>query len=54
MTTARQVIAKWPEESREAAGLVIDKRGEPDEITDSFLVWNEAAPWKRVVASRAS
>jgi hypothetical protein len=25
----------WPEESREAAQLVIDKYGDPDEATDS-------------------
>lgn len=43
----------WPEESREAAQLVIDQYGEPDEITDSQLTWNKPGPWKRIVASRA-
>lgn len=50
--TAREILASWPEESREAAQLVIDKYGEPHETTDSFLVWNGVGPWKRVVASK--
>ncbi|WIY53372.1 hypothetical protein O9Z70_02210 [Devosia sp. YIM 151766] len=43
----------WPEEAREAAQLVIDKYGEPDEITDSQLTWHRPGPWKRMIASRA-
>lgn len=50
--SAADVIGRWPEESREAAQLVIDARGEPDETTDSMLVWHDATPWKRVVATR--
>jgi hypothetical protein len=50
---ARARIADWPEESREAAGLVIDTYGEPDEATPSLLTWHDAGPWKRVIASRA-
>lgn len=46
------VIERWPDESREAARLVIDAHGEPDEATDTFLVWHDVAPWKRLVASR--
>ena len=46
------VITDWPEESREAAQLVIDKYGEPHEATDSFLVWYGVGPWKRIVASK--
>lgn len=42
----------WPEESREAAQLVIDKYGDPDEATDSLLIWDNRAPWKRIVAYR--
>jgi hypothetical protein len=49
---ARARIADWPEESREAAGLVIDTYGEPDEATPSLLTWHDAGPWKRVIASR--
>jgi hypothetical protein len=45
-------IADWPEESQEAARLVIDTYGEPDEASDSLLIWHRRGPWKRVVASR--
>jgi len=50
--SARVLIRDWPEESREAAQLVIDKYGEPHEQTPSQLTWHEVGPWKRVVASR--
>ena len=49
---ATHIIETWPDESREAAQLVIDKYGEPHESTDSFLVWYGVGPWKRVVASK--
>jgi hypothetical protein len=49
---AKDHIASWPQESREAAQLVIDAHGEPDEMTDSLLIWQQPGPWKRIVASR--
>jgi hypothetical protein len=49
---ASQLIAQWPEQSREAAQLVIDAYGEPVESTPSLLVWYDVGPWKRMVASR--
>ncbi len=56
MTTPQQsgseVIEGWPEESREAAQLVIDQYGEPHESTDSQLTWHGVGPWKRMVATR--
>lgn len=42
----------WPEEAREAAHLVIDKYGDPDEVTGSVLIWEKRGPWKRIVAYR--
>ena len=48
-----QLIASWPEESAEAAQLVIDAHGEPDEATDTQLIWHNVAPWKRIVATKA-
>ena len=47
-----KTIEAWPEESREAARLVIDTYGEPDEATHTQLIWHRRGPWKRVVASR--
>ena len=48
-----QVIKNWPDDSREAAELVIDQYGEPHEATHSMLIWHNVGPWKRMVASRA-
>lgn len=47
-----EAIRGWPKESREAAQLVIDKYGEPDEATDSQLTWRKCGEWKRIVASK--
>jgi hypothetical protein len=47
-----QIIQGWPEESREAAQLVIDKHGEPHEATETLLIWHHPGPWKRIVASK--
>src|SRR5690606_26040284 len=49
---ASRHISSWPEESREAATLVIDQYGEPDEVTESQLIWHEPGRWKRIVASK--
>jgi hypothetical protein len=48
-----QALEGWPEESREAAQLVIDQYGPPDEATGTQLVWHQRGPWKRIVASKA-
>jgi hypothetical protein len=48
-----EIMQGWPPESREAAQLVVDAHGEPDEVTDTQLIWHDAGPWKRIVASRA-
>jgi hypothetical protein len=51
--TGSDIIRDWPNESREAATLVIRKYGEPDEATDSQLIWHSRGEWKRIVASKA-
>lgn len=51
-STPTDTISAWPDESREAAQLVIDTYGEPHEVTASHLTWYGVGPWKRVVASR--
>ena len=45
-------IADWPKDAREAAQLVVDQYGEPDEVNDSQVTWHKPGPWKRIVASR--
>ena len=52
MPKSQEVTQHWPEESREAAQLVIDRYGEPDEMTPSQLTWHTPGPWKRIVASK--
>jgi hypothetical protein len=47
------IIQRWPEQSREAAKLVLDKYGEPDEATESQLIWFNRGEWKRIVAFKA-
>jgi hypothetical protein len=46
-------VEDWPQESREAAQLVIDQYGEPDEVAETQLTWHRPGPWKRIVASKA-
>lgn len=52
MATGSEIIKGWPEDSREAAQLVLEKYGEPDEAVESQLIWHNAGPWKRIVASK--
>ena len=47
-----QCIQRWPDESKEAAQLVVDQYGEPDEVTETQLTWHNPGPWKRIVASK--
>lgn len=46
------LMPNWPDESREAAELVIDTHGPPDEATESVLIWHHRGPWKRIEATR--
>jgi hypothetical protein len=48
-----ETIQHWPKESREAAQLVIDRYGEPDEASGTQLIWRKCGEWKRVVASKS-
>lgn len=46
--TTEEVIGKWDKEPRESAERLIKEYGEPDEISDSMLVWHETKDgWKR-------
>ncbi|MGK9204502.1 hypothetical protein [Sinorhizobium meliloti] len=47
-----KLVEDWPQESREAARLVIEQYGEPDEVTATQLVWHRPGPWKRIVATK--
>jgi len=52
-TSGSAKIKDWPRESREAAQLVLDKYGEPDEETLTELIWHRPGPWKRIIATKA-
>jgi hypothetical protein len=49
---ASEILRTWPKESREAAELVLKAHGEPDEATDTQLLWHRRAPWKRIVVTK--
>lgn len=50
MADAQEIMKDWPGESREAAQIVVDTYGEPDEATASLLLWHSPGPWKRIIA----
>lgn len=52
MADAEDIIAEWPEASREVAGTVMERYGEPHEATQSMLLWRDTGPWKRTVVQR--
>lgn len=49
---ASEIINAWPKDSRDAAQLVIDAYGEPDEATETQLTWQHPGAWKRIVATK--
>lgn len=51
--TGLQTLQGWPDESKEAAQLVFDKYGEPQEVTETLMIWHNVGPWKKIVASKA-
>jgi hypothetical protein len=52
MKAAQEILKEWPDQSREAAKIVFDTYGEPDECTPSCLIWHRPGPWKRIIASK--
>lgn len=42
----------WPEESRQAAEVLMEKYGSPAEWTPSHLTWNAVSPFKRISVYR--
>ena len=50
MTHVKTILNNWPKESNEAAQLVIDAYGEPDEACESTMTWHKAGLWKRIIA----
>ncbi len=46
---AAQMIRNWAEDSRMAAQSLIDSYGQPDVVSDEFLVWMDNGPWKKTI-----
>lgn len=42
----------WPEASQRAAFNMQEKYGEPDEVTDDMLIWNNNGVWLRTIVYR--
>jgi hypothetical protein len=47
-----KILADWPKEPRESAGRLIKEYGQPDEFSESRLMWfNTRDGWKRSILS---
>lgn len=53
-TDAAETIAAWPNDARGVAEGVIDTYGQPDEVSESRLIWHDRDPWVEIVAYRAT
>lgn len=49
---AAEVLERWPHDARSVAQATIDQHGEPDEVTESRLIWKHRGKWKEIVAYR--
>ena len=47
--TADDVIEDWKEASKTAAQDMMEMYGQPDEVTESVLIWHENGGWLRTV-----
>jgi hypothetical protein len=52
VNNVRTHIQNWPAKPKEAANMMIDKYGAPNEVTDHMLVWNNNGVWKRTIVFR--
>lgn len=50
--SVEEVIGDWPGYSRKTARTLLDKYGDPDEVTNQRLVWHDNGPWKRTILHR--
>lgn len=42
-------LSTWPETARMAATTMIEKYGQPAEVTSNRLIWHDTAPFKRTI-----
>lgn len=43
------ILQTWQGEPKNVANMIVDKYGEPDEVTKSMLVWHNNGPWQKTV-----
>jgi hypothetical protein len=51
-TGYEKIIKAWPERPREVAGLMVAEYGEPDEASESRLIWRGNGIWKETIVHR--
>lgn len=49
---AQSMLSSWPAKPQEVGRQMIEKYGQPDEVTASMMVWNGKGPWKRTILYR--
>jgi hypothetical protein len=52
--TVERLIRRWPEASRLAALLMMERYGPPHMVTHKSLVWIQNAPWKGTLVYRSA
>ena len=50
--TTDEVLQEWPKDQRNVAQTIVDKYGEPDELTPSVLIWKNNGPWQATVVTK--
>lgn len=43
--SAEQAVEKWKDEPKKVAKTIIEKYGQPDEVTSERLIWHNNGPW---------
>ncbi len=51
--TAESIVMRWPPRSRNAAGLMLEKYGAPDQFDRDTLVWFNNGVWKKTIVHRS-
>jgi hypothetical protein len=49
---ARTTVQSWPKEAKKAAEMMIQKYGQPDEVTAMRVIWHDNGPWKRTIVTK--
>lgn len=45
-------LSDWHEAAQKAAKAMQEKYGDPDEVTETVLVWHDSGPWVRTIVYR--